>query len=180
MRIETTLIRPGGTFAEVGGVTYHFAPTATDPRHIAEVASPKAIQRFLQIEGYQVPEDVDETLVPPIKGPDTPAAQPVQPLVLDVAGFLGAPVSRVTNILDGADDTGEGEGEHPDETPPVDVGARPMPEPAVLPEYDTMETDALKVIFEQKYGRAAHPRAGRNKLIEALINHDLAHQPATN
>lgn len=58
MKIECILKRRGGTFASVGGVTYHFKPQP-DGRHVAEVTDPAHIGRFLSIvEGYRLAEDV--------------------------------------------------------------------------------------------------------------------------
>ncbi len=54
MKIECILKRPGGTHAEIGGITYHFAPNA-DGAHVADVADNDHIQRFLGIpEGYRI------------------------------------------------------------------------------------------------------------------------------
>jgi hypothetical protein len=54
MKIECILKRPGGTHAEIGGITYHFAPNS-DGAHVADVTDNKHIQRFFGIpEGYRI------------------------------------------------------------------------------------------------------------------------------
>lgn len=53
MKIECLLKRIGGTEAEIGGITYHFAEQA-DGKHVAEVTNQSHIDRFLSIrEGYR-------------------------------------------------------------------------------------------------------------------------------
>jgi hypothetical protein len=65
MRIQTTLIRTGGSHVEMAdGTIYHFAPTDTDPRHIAEVTKNDHVKRLLAIDGYQLPEDALEPTDP--------------------------------------------------------------------------------------------------------------------
>ena len=54
MLIESILIREGGTWVEMDGVSYHFAPTPAGP-HICDIDDPKHIGAFLAIpEGYRV------------------------------------------------------------------------------------------------------------------------------
>lgn len=57
MLIECTIKRENGTFAEIGGVTYHFAPDAAG-RHVATVENDEHIARFLSItEAYRWAKD---------------------------------------------------------------------------------------------------------------------------
>lgn len=51
--IECKLIREGGTFADIGGITYHFAPQA-DGAHVAQVSDEEHADRFLSIDGYRL------------------------------------------------------------------------------------------------------------------------------
>lgn len=54
MKIECKLHREGGTYAEVGGVEYHFEPQP-DGSHVADVTDEDHIARFLAIpEGYKI------------------------------------------------------------------------------------------------------------------------------
>jgi hypothetical protein len=84
MKIECILHRKGGTFVEMPGKTYHFAPTPDDERHLAEVVNETHIERFLSIrEAYRIARtpgaEADETdatallrgTVPPIDNPPT-------------------------------------------------------------------------------------------------------------
>lgn len=53
-QIECKLIREGGTFAEVGGTEYHFAPQA-DGAHVAAIDNDDHADIFLAItEGYRL------------------------------------------------------------------------------------------------------------------------------
>lgn len=54
MLIECTLIRDGGTHADIDGTDYHFVPQK-DGAHVAEVANDEHAQRFLSItEAYRL------------------------------------------------------------------------------------------------------------------------------
>lgn len=53
-QVECKLIRDGGTFAEVGGVEYHFAPNQ-DGAHVCEIANEDHADVFLSIrEAYRL------------------------------------------------------------------------------------------------------------------------------
>ena len=55
MLIECILKRDGGSKVDLGDNTYHFAPDS-EGRHVAMVADPDHIGRFLSIsEGYRIP-----------------------------------------------------------------------------------------------------------------------------
>lgn len=57
MKIECIRIRPKGTEVELDGEVYHFRPTDTDPRHIAEVSKVAHINTLLAIEAYRVADE---------------------------------------------------------------------------------------------------------------------------
>lgn len=60
MLIECILLRAGGTKAEVGGVTYHFAPLPTG-EHVADVPDRDHAIRFLELpEGYRAFNRINE------------------------------------------------------------------------------------------------------------------------
>jgi len=57
MKIESTIRRKNGTVVTLDDHRYHFQPSATDPRHLADVEVKAHIARFLSIpEGYQIPD----------------------------------------------------------------------------------------------------------------------------
>lgn len=63
MKIECILHRPGGSRVQLEAprVEYHFKPSDTDPRHIAEVAESSHISTLLRItEGYRSAEGEQE------------------------------------------------------------------------------------------------------------------------
>jgi hypothetical protein len=66
MLIEHTCQREGGTHVEILGTPYHFAPSESDPRHLADVRDPDHIRWFLAIRGF-VPADGE-----PIPAPVAP------------------------------------------------------------------------------------------------------------
>lgn len=58
MKIECTIEREGGTFAEIGGITYHFALDAHG-RYVADVEDDAHIARFLSItDAYRWAKDM--------------------------------------------------------------------------------------------------------------------------
>lgn len=64
MKIESLIRRAKGTLVELDDKTYNFQPSATDPRHLAEVGVESHIKRLLSItEGY-APADGSESPFP--------------------------------------------------------------------------------------------------------------------
>lgn len=64
MKIESLIRRAQGTKVELDDKTYHFKPTETDPRHLAEVGRESHIKRLLSItEGY-APADGSASPIP--------------------------------------------------------------------------------------------------------------------
>lgn len=55
-----TVITMPPTKANPNGARYHFRPTGTDPRHMAEVKDAAHIKRFLGIETFVIAEDEAE------------------------------------------------------------------------------------------------------------------------
>lgn len=84
MRIECKIIRPGGSFVDIGGINYHFKPVseAQQAAHVADVEDDEHIARFLAIpEGYRIynPDRkaaVKPTVVEAEPGDDAPTVQP--------------------------------------------------------------------------------------------------------
>ena len=78
MQIECKLKRPGGTKADIGGVTYHFKPAnPNDPNSpdLCDVKDKFHAQRFLGIaEAYCLPGDAPMAIAPePVAPPQAPA-----------------------------------------------------------------------------------------------------------
>ncbi len=144
MRIETTLIRPGGSPVEMAdGTIYHFAPTETDPRHIAEVTKSDHVKRLLAIDGYQLAEDTPEPVNPPAPQPEALIPAPETPAGTD----------------SGADEAGA----------PNPLALAPAPQ---IPDLDALSDAELQALFKEKFQRAPHPKASRAKVIERLAEHD--------
>lgn len=81
MKIESLIKRKNGTIVELDEHRYHFKPSATDPRHLADVSVKAHISRLLAIpEGFQV---ADEEV------PADPAGQP-GPVTGTLAGVQDA------------------------------------------------------------------------------------------
>lgn len=72
MRIETTLIRKGGSIVDMGdGTSYHFRPdTPAGTRHFAIVTNKAHIKRLLSIEGYEPADDDDDATVATAPDPE--------------------------------------------------------------------------------------------------------------
>lgn len=140
MRIELTIRRKGGSHVELDGTTYHFAPTATDPRHTAEVTNKAHLKRLLSIDGYE-PADGDEG-----EADAAPQADPVTPI---------APEPEVIRVsaadLDGDDEDGEA-----------------MDDDAEADDLDALDDDALRSRFESMLNRAPHPAMKRDNLIAKI------------
>ena len=148
MRIQTTLIRTGGSHVEMAdGTIYHFAPTDTDPRHIAEVKKNDHVKCLLAIDGYQLPEDALEP-TDPLEPVDPP-----EPLT------AGDPAGT---------DAGTDDADIPN---PLSVA--PVPQ---IPDLDGMSHADLQALFATVFMREPNPRAGRAKLIDALTKHYSAPQ----
>lgn len=139
MRIELTIRRKGGSHVELDGTTYHFAPSAADPRHTAEVTNKAHLKRLLSIDGYEPDEgDEGDTDATPQADPATPIAP--EPEVIRVSA----------DDLDGDD---EGEADEDD---------------AEADDLDALDDDALRTRFEAMLHRAPHPAMKRDNLIAKI------------
>ena len=150
MKIECLLRRSGGSHVSLGGTEYHFAPD-TDGRHVADVADEDHIDRFLSIpEGYRllrastapVAPAVDEAppaAVLPAGGAITPVAEP---LVLDVAAFLGKPAEKTD-----------------DET---------ASERDAVVASEALNRDALAIEYLKHFGRKPHHKWSAEKISDEL------------
>jgi hypothetical protein len=182
MRIETTLIRPGGSTVEMAdGTRYHFAPTDTDSRHTAEVTRNDHVKRLLAIDGYQLAEDTPEPVNPPapqpealIPAPETPAGTDSGSDDEDAPQPVAAATGQQANEPDEDDDPLiEEEPVTPqpgaEAAGPGAIDAAPAPQ---TPDLDALSDAKLQALFKEKFQRAPHPKASRAKVIEKLAEHD--------
>lgn len=158
MRIQTTMIRKGGSHVELGGTIYHFAEQA-DGRHICDVRDTKHIKILLKIDGYEVADDADRE--------DPRSAGITAPAAPEPAPAAPAPVADDTDA-DAAADTDEDAVTATliDDEPAATTDAAAPP---VSTEYDAMDDAAIKEAFATKLGRAPHPQMKRDSMIAKLI-----------
>ena len=62
MKLSCPVIRDGGSFVELWGTEYHFAPMP-DCCHVAEIENPEHQDRFLEI-GYKIYRGEDASAQP--------------------------------------------------------------------------------------------------------------------
>jgi hypothetical protein len=90
-QIECKLIREGGTFAEVGGTEYHFAPQS-DGAHVATIDNDDHADVFLSItEGYRLYRGAAKAAPVAIEK----AAEPVAPAAPQAVIEPQAPATEV-------------------------------------------------------------------------------------
>jgi hypothetical protein len=187
MRIETTLIRPGGSTVEMAdGTKYHFAPTDTDSRHTAQVTRNDHVKRLLAIDGYQLPDDALDPADPvgkPAPDPET-AGNPAGTDALTDAADAPNSLSLAPAPQPVAAATGQ-QANEPDEDDDPLIEEEPVtPQPgaeaaglgaidaAPVPDLETLSDAELQALFKEKFQRAPHPKASREKVIERLAEHD--------
>lgn len=175
MKIQTTLIRQGGTIADIDGIAYHFEPL-DDGAHVADVTREDHIDRFLSIaEGYKVyhgkldpkgkPQKlVERAVVAPVEAPQ---AKPHQ-----LAGSaLHAPYydihGRSVPIMEVIEKAFEASGMTPDEWNFLDEEDRAARMDIILDELDDAgpqetaaaggeDLEALAAQYEAKFGKKPH------------------------
>lgn len=171
--IEHTRQREGGTHIPMpSGITYHFAPTPTDTRHIAEVENTDDFTRFVRIGadlgtfvllGSSGAESTEVTAAPgavrvaqPAAGGGEPpaAADAEKPKDAPVAS---APVTPAVAPDASASDAGDGKTSAETTNTPKDV---PLEE---------LSDEDLFAKAEAVLGKKQHPNSGRDTLI-AKIN----------
>ena len=97
MKLECILLRPGGTFVELGENTYHFAPQE-DGRHVADVDIEAHIERFLSIpESYRIYRTAADQAAEPVVVP--PAADNPEPVVVDPAELAKSKAHPATFVI---------------------------------------------------------------------------------
>jgi hypothetical protein len=73
MLVRLRLIDPGGTPHQIGGARYHFGPRDGLPAgvHVADVADPDHVRRFLAIDGFEPYDELPDQIGPePQEAPD--------------------------------------------------------------------------------------------------------------
>ncbi len=155
MKVECLRQRPGGSEVEFPGVTYHFKPDGRG-RHVAEVDDPAHLRRLLQIEAYQIAEnmggapattDDDMDDLPPAPAADTPPIS-AAPVTGEEDGGEGDP---------GEGQNGEGEGATEDaQTGETAEGLA------------NLSDEELRKVFADRLGRQPHPKATRDTMIAKI------------
>lgn len=175
MKIECILMREGGTFAEIGGVTYHFALSAEHGgRHVATVDNPVHAARFMSIpEGYR-PLPGSEPAAVPVESPDAAAAHAeAERLATEQAAAIEAQQRKAEEAHRAAVAAAEdallaaAAKALTDAPPPAEQPAQPAPDLA------TMTREEMVDLHDARFGRKPHHRLSDDKL------RDLLAQPAT-
>ena len=151
MKIECTRIRPGGTEVTLEGETYHFRPSATDARHIAEVSKVNHIKTLLGIAAYQVADEAVADMTGTTKKAAAPKA-PAQP-----AKAAEPDPDKEGDGAGGADGAGEGGATQTDDGA-GNAGAVDL---------DDLTDAQLRAAYQSTLGKAPGGTK-RPKLIEAL------------
>lgn len=93
--IECKLIREGGSFPEVGGTVYHFAPNA-EGAHVCDVLDADHADVFLSIpEGYRLYRGAAKAAAPVLIA-KAEQAEPEQALTTMLASEPEAPAEKTT------------------------------------------------------------------------------------
>ena len=151
MKIECIRIRPKGTEVELDGEVYHFRPTDTDPRHIAEVSKVAHINTLLAIDAYRVADEAVAEMTGTKKPKTVAAAAPQDP----------PPVPTIAPAQEGdAQKDGEGATDPNGEAP---TGGTPTG----TIELDDLTDAQLRTAYQLTLNKAAGGTK-RPKLIEAL------------
>ena len=162
MLIECILKRDGGTKVDLGGTTYHFSPDS-EGRHVAMVADPDHIGRFLSItEGYRIPRAMTAI-------PATSVTQ-VAPIgaVGAIAPVTTKPDTEVERVsLD--HEQSKGIQEPFDDQPKGDDGADTgMNNPAPPLDLASLDKEQLAAEYIAVLGQKPHPAMSAAKMIEKI------------
>lgn len=173
MRIQTTMIRKGGTQVELDGIHYHFAPQ-DDGRHIANVRSAAHVKRFLAIDGYNLlDEDIDdendEVEDPKEEDPNGTKTEVLPPDPNPPAGLEpeNADEDKITSSMIDDEGTDAGKEDDGDEGENTGEKVAPPKEPAAGIPDDISEPD-LDALFVKEVGRAPHPNMKRESKIAKI------------
>lgn len=162
MRIQTTMIRKGGSYVEIDDITYHFAPQE-DGRHVANVRNASHISTLLKIDGYQLlAEDVEDEEVED----DADKTETVlQPPAADDPADLETPDTDEDGVTvkmiddESADEDGNADAKKVQPPEPV------VPESTVAADISDEDLDAL---FLKEVGRKPNPAMKRENKVAKI------------
>lgn len=168
--IECTIRRANGstcvmppTAENPNGVTYHFAPTPSDPRHTAEVSDAVHLRTFLTIEGFVLAD---------LLAAPTPARGVSQPPVAAASGGTDAADaggSTGPTVPPTAGEAGSDAGDDPPaSTPATDQPAAPAGssrEDALR----AMDLPDLRTLYTRVSGKNPSPRHDAEVLISKIL-----------
>ena len=161
MLIECILKRDGGSKVDLGDNTYHFAPDS-EGRHVAMVADPDHIGRFLSIsEGYRIP-----------RASTSPVAQAAVSAPIGAVGaVVPVTVKREPEVdlvnLDKEQETGDQN--TPDEPQQGDGSADDgVSDPARPLDLASLDKEQLAAEYLSKLGQKPHPAMSAAKMIEKI------------
>lgn len=187
MQIEHLIKREGGSFHEIGGTEYHFAPL-DDGAHVAEVTTPEHQDRFLGIpEGFRIYRPGRKDAATPAPAANKPATallgSDVHPSTFDIGGQAIAlgDVVRAAFARSGVDVEGwnafTAEQRHglidaeldelaaaaEADDAPLD-GSETAPAPAAATAAPEDERAALVAAYEAKFGKKPNHKLSLDKL----------------
>lgn len=160
MLIECILKRDGGTKVDLGDLTYHFAPDS-EGRHVALVADPDHIGRFLSIsEGYRIP-----------RASTSPVAQAAVSAPIGAGAVVAQVTTREPELERVSLDPVQADADA-DEPAPLDEkqsdGAEAESAGADATPLEAMTKEQLATVYLEKTGKKSHPATTPAKLIELI------------
>lgn len=194
MKIQSILIREGGTITEIDGLQYHFEPLE-DGAHVAEVSVEAHIDRFLAIpEGYKAyhgkltPEGEPTVItLPVINDKQDVRAGGKQTLngssAHEASYEINGTVIQLEDVIQKAFASSElsagawNDLEEDDRMARIDIALDEIAESVESAENDgktegdeneTDERAALSAAYEEKFGKKPHYRMGLDKLKAEL------------
>lgn len=168
VRFESLRRRPPvGTQVDLGGLSPIQFEADKAGREFAQVPADLAHLLDRIPEGYRRVDEDGNPVAAPKKG--KPAPKPADPVQNQAPALQTAPTDPDLIVVTDEDDDGaegdedrqDGKGGAQDEDDASNEGAAPV-------ELKDMDEDALRVLFEQKVGRKASPRAARETLIAQI------------
>lgn len=198
MKIESLIKRKNGTVVELDEHRYHFKPSATDPRHLAEVTVKAHISRFLSItEGFQVADESipSDPVEPP--APVTGTLAGVQEhdgtvrtldqldeielraiaIEMEIEGAKELPVAELISAIqaeeveiDGIDTSAPVKTEQQTEQQPAKTDEQPAPseEQKTEPKASDGDREALAQQYKAKFGKLPHHKLSAERIKQIL------------
>ena len=194
MKIESLIKRKNGTVIELDEHRYHFKPTATDPRHLADVTVKAHISRLLSItEGFQVADESipSDPVEPP--APVTGTLAGVQDndgsvrtldqldeielraiaIEMGIDGAKELPVAELIAAIqaeeveiDGIDTSAPVKTEQQHEQQPAKTDEQP--EQKEEPKQEGGDREELAKLYKAKFGKAPHHKLSAERIKQIL------------